>query len=755
MAQRVKEEELQRLKRQIKEWNENRLDLFELSQPNEGSEFHGVMRFFFQDEGAKVATKCIRVSSTATTSNVLETLIEKFRPDMRMLSMPRYSLYEVHVNGEERKLQLEERPLYVQLNWGKDDREGRFLLKNEDSKTVPLHSGVYSEADQSLALSPEGSGFKRKLSKREKKEKKKLEKEAKLRGKENETPKAKNGVAQKLYNELPETSFTRSISNPEAVMKRRRQMKLEKKLQQFKSRDGGPDTGGTLKIYGDSVKPDVPYKTLLLSTGDTVAYVVRETLEKYGLEREDSSNYCLVQVIVPPSGHEYHGGSSRSEEFILNDDDCPLALLMQHPPSQGTIMFQLRRRTEMPKKKKKRSSSSSRLEHGLSPEQRPPGPDRLPFLVELNPDGSESYQRGKVVLPINVTEVGSEQCMNGHYLQLYGPDILPKHCVLAHMEGIVTATPASQDADSYVNNQRIYETTVLQHGALLRFGKRHMFRFYDPGVLESGGQRPMSGEPMSKKLGPPLDARMEQSAADLSNFETTFDVDGHIETVTREEKPPLSPGPEDLLPAMLEFREEGEDAFLAAVISEVNGAAVQYKLAPTYTLYMAIRYRIARVSHPNLRMAERAHWIASLVSKIANMVHQTIQESVDSPGALSFWMANASELLHFVKHDRQLQGAPHIMEAQDSLAEAVQLAFSHLVDCLQEELANAMPAFLEESLRDLDADDDETPVNIYPPDKPTLGRWHAASASVVSIASYIFAYLLQKYHVKPFTCLYL
>lgn len=71
-------------------------------------------------------------------------------------------------------------------------------------------------------------------------------------------------------------------------------------------------------------------------------------------------------------------------------------------------------------------------------------------------------------------------------------------------------------------------------------------------------------------------------------------------------------------------------------------------------------------------------------------------------------MANASELLHFVKHDRQLQGAPHIMEAQDSLAEAVQLAFSHLVDCLQEELANAMPAFLEESLRDLDADDGTT-----------------------------------------------
>ena len=56
--------------------------------------------------------------------------------------------------------------------------------------------------------------------------------------------------------------------------------------------------GGTLKIYGDSVKPDVPYKTLLLSTGDTVAHVVRETLGKYGLEKDDAGNYCLVQVRV-------------------------------------------------------------------------------------------------------------------------------------------------------------------------------------------------------------------------------------------------------------------------------------------------------------------------------------------------------------------------------------------------------------------------------------------------------------------------
>lgn len=66
---------------------------------------------------------------------VSETLIEKFRPDMRMLSVSSYALYELH-SQEERKLANDEKPLLVQLNWHLDDREGRFLLRNVDDKTV-------------------------------------------------------------------------------------------------------------------------------------------------------------------------------------------------------------------------------------------------------------------------------------------------------------------------------------------------------------------------------------------------------------------------------------------------------------------------------------------------------------------------------------------------------------------------------------------------------------------------------------------
>lgn len=58
-----------------------------------------MMRFFYQDDGEKVSTKCVRVSSTASTKDVMGILIEKFRPDLRMLSRANYALYEVHVNG--------------------------------------------------------------------------------------------------------------------------------------------------------------------------------------------------------------------------------------------------------------------------------------------------------------------------------------------------------------------------------------------------------------------------------------------------------------------------------------------------------------------------------------------------------------------------------------------------------------------------------------------------------------------------------
>lgn len=262
------------LTRLINEWNSSRYELFALSQPNERLDFHGVMRFYFQDAGEKVSTKCIRVDSTATTEDVIEVLIEKFRPDMKSLSSPKdYAIYEVHVDSQERKMEPSERPLWIQLEWGKDGREGRFLLKNENCKTVQFDAN--------------GETLIRDKKRMSKRDKKKLQKQ-----KEAQKENTKVNVAEHLYKEVPDSNFTRSISNPEIVMARRRQQKLENKLKQIKNKDGG----GTLKVYGETLKPDIPYKTLLMSNQDTAAFAVKETLEKYGLTSEDPDNYCLVQV---------------------------------------------------------------------------------------------------------------------------------------------------------------------------------------------------------------------------------------------------------------------------------------------------------------------------------------------------------------------------------------------------------------------------------------------------------------------------
>lgn len=103
-------------------------------------------------------------------------------------------------------------------------------------------------------------------------------------------------------------------------------------------------SGGTLRIFGESLNKDVPYKTLLLSTKDSASYVVKEILEKYGYDKEDPAQYCLVQSIVSPHGQNdgpdfQNSGGIR--EYILDDDDCPLTIQHQHNRNRGMFTLSL------------------------------------------------------------------------------------------------------------------------------------------------------------------------------------------------------------------------------------------------------------------------------------------------------------------------------------------------------------------------------------------------------------------------------
>nr|XP_035153085.1 afadin isoform X15 [Callithrix jacchus] len=751
-----RDEERRKLADIIHHWNANRLDLFEISQPTEDLEFHGVMRFYFQDKAAgNFATKCIRVSSTATTQDVIETLAEKFRPDMRMLSSPKYSLYEVHVSGEERRLDIDEKPLVVQLNWNKDDREGRFVLKNENDAIPPKKAQSNGPEKQEK----EGviQNFKRTLSKKEKKEKKKREKEA-LRQASDKDDRPFQGedvensrLAAEVYKDMPETSFTRTISNPEVVMKRRRQQKLEKRMQEFRSSDGRPDSGGTLRIYADSLKPNIPYKTILLSTTDPADFAVAEALEKYGLEKENPKDYCIARVMLPPGAQ--HSDEKGAKEIILDDDECPLQIFREWPSDKGILVFQLKRRPpdHIPKKTKKhlegKPPKGKEKADGSGYGSTLP-PEKLPYLVELSPgrrnhfayynyhtyeDGSDSRDKPKLYrLQLSVTEVGTEK-LDDNSIQLFGPGIQPHHCDLTNMDGVVTVTPRSIDAETYVEGQRISETTMLQSGMKVQFGASHVFKFVDPSQDHVLAKRSVDGGLMVK--GPRHKPGIVQettfdlggdihsgTALPTSKSTTRLDSDrvssasstaerGMVKPMIRVEQQPDyrrqesrtqdASGPDLILPASIEFRESSEDSFLSAIINYTNSSTVHFKLSPTYVLYMACRYVLSNQYRPDISPTERTHKVIAVVNKMVSMMEGVIQEvdQVDQKqkniaGALAFWMANASELLNFIKQDRDLSRIT--LDAQDVLAHLVQMAFKYLVHCLQSELNNYMPAFLDD-----------------------------------------------------------
>ncbi|EGI65288.1 Afadin [Acromyrmex echinatior] len=295
---------------------------------------------------------------------------------------------------------------------------------------------------------------------------------------------------------------------------------------------------------------------------------------------------------------------------------------------------------------------------------------------------------------------------------------MPRHCVIAFTENIVTLTPCSRDAHTYVNNQRIHQTTILQNGAIIKFGRMHTFRFIDQkfhpgsGAPNGGGQIPGQAQERATPSSPSKSAvaavRSPRSPTHppepTHNYETTFDLDGNVETaslsssrdgnrLSQYDRQPR--GTDPILPAVLEFLEETEETFLHAVITDIEPSAPQFKLAPTYTLYLSARYRASTHYRPELQPTERAHRLTVMLANVATMIQRVIQERYMDASSLAFWLANGSELLHMLKSDRHV-GA-FSTRAQDILAEAVHTAFGSLVRCITLELTPAMTQFMADA----------------------------------------------------------
>lgn len=68
-----------------------------------------------------------------------------------------------------------------------------------------------------------------------------------------------------------------------------------------------------------------------------------------------------------------------------------------------------------------------------------------------------------------------------------------------------------------------------------------------------------------------------------------------------------------------------EDRLLRALIIDVNSSSTLFKLAPTYTCYMAVRYCISGGYRPDMPPHDRARRVTALVDKISRYIHQAVQ----------------------------------------------------------------------------------------------------------------------------------
>ncbi|XP_059614249.1 afadin isoform X5 [Phlebotomus argentipes] len=502
-----------------------------------------------------------------------------------------------------------------------------------------------------------------------------------------------------------------------------------------------------------------------------------------------------------------------------------------------SIMFHVRRRPadSQPRRRKKKPLGVSNGSNNMSAER------EGPTLVEVTHSGDGGR---RIKLGSEPVEVGSA---NTNTLQLFGPLIQARHCLISLHEGVCTVTPLHADALTFVNGHHIQQPTILHNGSVVMFGRVSSYRFVDSpsdgrynlalsqSQLDSAclydsrsptspswheDERPLSpvqsiaqaqtlnklssylDEPTSanQSIGdtphhhhlsgnsaagvggqtptaagnasgdnhaePYLDDNKNLAPADADKgapataqargkeqFETNFDVDGTIETETKSISSNKSAGSnqeirgkiqaaneagqEPILPAVLEFPETHQEAFLRQVIPDLDVNAPYFKLAPVYTLYLCARYRASTHYRPDLQPTERAHKLTAFLHHVANMIYTCVQEQYTDPKVVSFWMANSSEFLHFLKSDRHISAFS--LQAQEVLAETVQSAFRHLVNSFQAELSQTLNQFLSENI-----DHDSAAglvLTVLGADMALLRRCRVNAALTIQLFSQLFHYI--------------
>ena len=746
------EEERARLSEIISKWNQERFSLFEISLPNQALEFSGVIRFFSRDSKGPFNSKCIQVSSKDTCQHLIEILVEKFRPDMKMLSNPQeFSLCEIFPNGERRLLAREEKPLLSQLNWNRDEREGYFLLSQASSgqEISQLQGDVVQAGKQEKTK-------KKKKSKLSIKFPKAFYKTYRAGGVEGRSkpsipvpsyprtlsvnnssaPLAHSVSSQRgneVYSQLQGMHLMRTLSNPEGVLRKRR----ERKLEQIRNALKNPGTA-PIKIYAENLIPEVPYKTLLVGPSDTAHDVIKCTLDKYHMESEDPSDYCLVQYSLP-SGASCITTTGR-DECIIEPGDYPLHRFREQQANFPgvNVIFQLRKIDQV-----MRPKIIPQEVRPLPPSEsyRPrshKGRVSVPCLYPMRSGKPDKQHRIQLCANDFRLLVGSRRGFNQRadkYIALEGADILPEHCVVEGYRGVCRLVPASRNGAVYVDNNLILEPTPLTATCIVRFGKHYDFQFFLPETAPgrsanfsaqhlrsmAPNKPPETERPSSvlenRRENPGLQRVLSDGAInEFSSLqrlsihddapETIFMSDGKVISLSNyssynmddfpPEDLPRPPAPSRnprssarikeeplILPATLSFSLHSICHIIDCFITEVKCHEVTFQQAPAYALYMCVRSFLNGDALCDASLSDRLQGMKDMLSCSASLLKATVAQSRHIPGPLAFWINNISELLHFLRRDGEV--SPHCPDVLASLMQLAAYAFRSLSETVCKE----------------------------------------------------------------------
>ena len=167
----------------------------------------------------------------------------------------------------------------------------------------------------------------------------------------------------------------------------------------------------------------------------------------------------------------------------------------------------------------------------------------------------------------------------------------------------------------------------------------------------------------------------------------------------------------DGLPGLIEFSTEAESTLLAAICnSQASDQSSnptthrKFLLAPVYTMYMMLCYRLsekytggrrAGSLQPHLSFNDKLHALAPLIHKMVNCMRKTVDANRLEKHVLFYWLANTAKLLYFLEQDVHL--AQVSFDAQLLLVDTVQLTFKYLVAIMQHQLDQVLVAFFDPS----------------------------------------------------------